>query len=302
MNIKEFQEKINQRFPNENLKVIEYTKAKKYCKIQCLTCGKIYDFIRAENSYRKDKKHLCPNCANDKKLSNTYYKYLQLLENSNYIVIKKPINKLSTDPIELQCKKCGYIRKTTVDSFVNSTGKCPKCEIKNVKLTQEEVQQQIENITNHKIKMIGKYTNNVTSTLFKCNDCGFVWKAKPGNIKTGTRCPKCMRKESHGERAIKEWLIKHNIDFIQEYSIDCDGYREQRINFYIPKKNLAIEYNGIQHYEPIEHFGGEKEFLKTQERDERKKRFCSQNNIDLLIIKYTDYKNINKILSSTFND
>ena len=29
------------------------------------------------------------------------------------------------------------------------------------------------------------------------------------------------------------------------------------VDFYLPKYNLFIEYNGKQHYEPIEYFGGQ---------------------------------------------
>ena len=32
------------------------------------------------------------------------------------------------------------------------------------------------------------------------------------------------------------------------------------IDFYLPDYNIFIEYNGEQHYVPIEHFGGELQF------------------------------------------
>jgi hypothetical protein len=37
----------------------------------------------------------------------------------------------------------------------------------------------------------------------------------------------------------------------------------QRIDIYFPKYNIAIEYNGEQHYIPIEHFGGILELQDT---------------------------------------
>jgi hypothetical protein len=49
-----------------------------------------------------------------------------------------------------------------------------------------------------------------------------------------------------------------------------------------------IEYNGIQHYEIIEFFGGEDGFRKSQQRDTIKMKYCKDNNIPLLIIPYTE--------------
>lgn len=60
------------------------------------------------------------------------------------------------------------------------------------------------------------------------------------------------------------------------------------------------EFQGKQHYEPIDYFGG-KDFFKNQIiRDEIKKNFCQNNNIKLLIIKYNEdpISRIEKILSS----
>ncbi len=49
---------------------------------------------------------------------------------------------------------------------------------------------------------------------------------------------------------------------------------------------MVIEYNGIQHYSPIELFDGEKGLKLTKKRDEIKKQFCLQNGISFVVIKY----------------
>jgi len=59
----------------------------------------------------------------------------------------------------------------------------------------------------------------------------------------------------------------------------------QHLDIYIPKLLLAIEYQGAQHYEPVEFFGGEEAFEKSQERDQRKKKLCEKNNVKLLYVK-----------------
>ena len=52
-------------------------------------------------------------------------------------------------------------------------------------------------------------------------------------------------------------------------------------------KNIGIEYQGKQHYEPVEFFGGEEQFLLNQKRDNIKREYCDKNNIPLLELKYT---------------
>ena len=60
----------------------------------------------------------------------------------------------------------------------------------------------------------------------------------------------------------------------------------QSIDIYIPEENLAIEYQGQQHYEPVDFFGGEKSFIKTCERDDRKRKLLEFHNVKLLEWRY----------------
>lgn len=56
----------------------------------------------------------------------------------------------------------------------------------------------------------------------------------------------------------------------------------QHLDIYLPGLNLAIEYQGAQHYEPIEFFGGQEAFERTVERDRRKKELCEKHNCILI--------------------
>lgn len=57
---------------------------------------------------------------------------------------------------------------------------------------------------------------------------------------------------------------------------------QQHYDVYFPERKIAIEYQGEQHYRPIEHFGGEEAFKKGQIRDERKRNLSKQNHILLI--------------------
>src|SRR5690606_31870490 len=58
----------------------------------------------------------------------------------------------------------------------------------------------------------------------------------------------------------------------------------QHLDIYLPKLNIAIEYQGAQHYEPIEFFGGQEAFERTVERDQRKKQLCEKHKCFLIYV------------------
>ncbi len=62
----------------------------------------------------------------------------------------------------------------------------------------------------------------------------------------------------------------------------------QRLDIFIPDLCLAIEYQGEQHYRPIERFGGEIRFRETLSRDERKLQLCKENGVKLVYFKYDE--------------
>lgn len=60
----------------------------------------------------------------------------------------------------------------------------------------------------------------------------------------------------------------------------------QSIDIYIPSLNLAIEYQGEQHYRAIDRFGGEEGLAATESRDARKRALLKSNGVQLLEWRY----------------
>ena len=89
---------------------------------------------------------------------------------------------------------------------------------------------------------------------------------------------------------IENWLKENNIKYIYNFELKMNVVvRKSNIilaDFYIPSKNCIIEYNGRQHYIPIEYFGGEIAFEEQKNRDLILEKYCNKNSIKLLIIKY----------------
>lgn len=66
----------------------------------------------------------------------------------------------------------------------------------------------------------------------------------------------------------------------------------QSLDIYIPSLNVGIEYQGQQHYQPIDYFGGKEKLNEQKERDLTKKKLCIENGVKLLEWKYDTEVNI----------
>jgi hypothetical protein len=90
-----------------------------------------------------------------------------------------------------------------------------------------------------------------------------------------------------GEGWISETELYYKIkDQFPEFSIVHHGSPKwlgrQHFDIYFPNENIAIEYQGLQHYQPVEFFGGIEGFEKAKERDEKKKKLAEANGCTLL--------------------
>lgn len=116
-------------------------------------------------------------------------------------------------------------------------------------------------------------------------------------------CSKCLSHFSSGEKIIKLYLEKKKIKFETEYSFsDLIGDRNKlRFDFCIFDKNnkikALIEFQGKQHYEPIEYFGGQERFKKQQLYDNKKREYCKKHGYTLIEIPY-NYTNLNDYLTN----
>lgn len=128
--------------------------------------------------------------------------------------------------------------------------------------------------------------------------CGETYRTNISEIKRGKiACANCSNIKSRGERKIAKILNELGIRFKAEYKYDdCRVNKPLPFDFYLPDYNMCIEYNGEQHYKPVEYFGGEETFKIRTCYDKIKREYCQNNNIKLIIIPYTKFKNIKDIL------
>ena len=104
-----------------------------------------------------------------------------------------------------------------------------------------------------------------------------------------------------GERFVSETELYRIIKSIFSNNKVIHHYRKkwlegQEIDIFVPHLNLAIEYDGIQHFKPIKAWGGEEGLKKNIERDKLKEEKCKENNITLIRFTYKE----NDLLSENY--
>lgn len=227
----------------------------------------------------------CPMCSGNMK--RTHEQYLEDLNfiNPNIEPIEPYINVDTT--ILHRCKICEHIWPIKPNHTLSGHG-CPMCGFKkcadNKRKFHEEYVRDLHNI-NQDIEVLGEYINNNTKILHRCKKCNCKWDIDPCHTLRGQGCPVCN--ESHGERRISQWLDDNDIEYIPQHRFDdCRDKYPLPFDFYLPQYNTCIEYNGKQHYEPIEFFGGQDAFEVRKLHDNIKDCYCKNNHISLIHISY----------------
>lgn len=105
---------------------------------------------------------------------------------------------------------------------------------------------------------------------------------------------------SRGEIKIEEILRNAGLRFIEEFSYEdllSETGRPLRFDFAVIDDNddvdFLIEFQGIQHYQAKEKFGGRSGLMKQQYHDMQKREYCKKHNINLVIIPYWDEPRVN---------
>lgn len=285
--------KTHEEYVNEivnfNIEVVGvYNNARTPILHRCKKCGHQWN-ISPDNVLHG---YGCPKCAGVMKYTTDDFIHALFKINDKIRVIGEYIN--ANTKVKCRCLIDGCEWEAIPRILLKGHG-CPLCA-GNKKKTHDEYVNNVMMI-NPDIEVVGEYVSADDSILHRCKNDGFEWFAKPNNILSGKGCPKCC--SSKGERFVATYLKNNNIRFEEQYTFaECKNIKLLPFDFYIPDYNTCIEYDGIQHFEPRDYFGGQSAFEKTVKHDAIKSNYCLLNNIKLIRIKYDD--NIVKVLDRYF--
>lgn len=224
----------------------------------------------------------CPLCAG-KLTQEEFENRVKEQGNDEYIPLER--YKKANIPILLKHKICGYKWRTSPDNFFRGN-RCPLCA-GTPKIDTATYAERVRKVDEN-YKVLGKYKNAKEKIKMLHVECGNIFAMRADNfLNSGQRCPYCNK--SHGEIFVANFLKKHSIEYeFQKRFKDCKDKRTLPFDFYIPSLNSCIEFDGIQHFEAVEHFGGVKNLKDVHRRDQIKTAYCKSRGIKLLRIRYDE--------------
>lgn len=260
----------------------------------------IYNFLNQNST--------CPKCreeAAQEKRDRDFKEFLeksQEIHGNKYDYSRVVWQNMST-PVEIICPIHGSFMQ--VPSIHMAGANCDKCVREAAKINKEKFIE--KSIKIHGIKYDYskvEFINMNTPVEIICPIHGSFWVTPADHLYAnkgkGRGCPLCN--ESSGESRIRAWLENNNIvyDKYKKYEGLTDK-RAMNTDFYIESCNLAIEYQGQQHYIPVTYGVLSAEEAKqtleeVKKHDKIKEDYFKNSDINLLCIHYKDYKKIDKIL------
>ena len=288
-----------------NYDKVKYINNKTHVIITCPIHG---DFEQTPEGHLKG--HGCRKCSNEKLSKAKLKTQEKFIQEAKLIHPEYDYSKVkyvsSSNPITLVCPKHGDFIIYPND-LLHKGKQCKYCNGRSMNTTSF--------IEKCKFKFGDKfdyskvnYIDSKTPVTIICPEHG-EFQTTPSNfLRKKYGCSKCSHEtnytnfavqKSKGEIQISKWLENNNIFYeYNKHLIKIDG-----INIYpdFVINNIIIEYNGEQHYRyvPFFHTGGEIDFEKQQNRDNKLREYCKQNSIHLIEIKYND--DIEKVLENNKN-
>ena len=255
------------------------------------------------NTLHKGRKAMgCPICKSINKSQTNINKVnfnelKEYIEQHNHMLLtkKEDYNGLDTKLI-IQCLDCKIIEEITFSAFEKRVNKCLNC--KDIERYNEVL---------NKCNIIGftlldkEIKGTKTPINMLCDKKHKISPSYDSFIGKDCLCYEC-KGLSKGEVKIQNFLLDNDIKFEPHYrGFELLYKKHLEFDIYIPKLNIVIEFDGIQHFEPQEHFGGLESFKDLKIKDNLKDEFCQRNNIKLIRIPYWDYDNIEEILIKELN-
>lgn len=258
----------------------------------CIICPEHGEFWQTPDKHLQNRG--CPKCCkkNKKYTTEEFIEKAREIHGDKYDYSKTIYGNNKKEKIEIICPLHGSFF-IAPDSHLMGSG-CKYCNKGEVFNTEEFIE---------KAKKIHGKKYNYEKTIYKqslkkvtiiCPEHG-EFKQTPAKHLYGHGCPKCAKLYRKKETELYNILKKvfPNEKIIHSY-YNKEILNKQEIDIFFPEHNIGVEFQGEQHFVPID-FGGygeklaNKLFEDNQKRDYKKKEICDRNNIKLFY-----YSNVKK--------
>ena len=183
----EFQDELNQKYPNKYTIIGNYVNARTKVKIVYNSCGHENDVIPS-NLLGGFNCHICRN--EHRVTPEQFVEKIYKKHKDKYTILGTYTN--NTTPIEVRYNNCGHVAKTK--PFRILAGKeCPICNPYK-RLTNDDIRKRLHDMYGDEYQLVGDYVNNTTDIKIKHIVCGNDFDKKPVNIfrEKHDLCPICF--------------------------------------------------------------------------------------------------------------
>lgn len=272
----EFEKRVKEQGNDEFVVLGRYKGRRKKVRTRHVKCGHEWGLI--PDSFFNGRR--CPKCARVVIGQEKFIGMVKSFSDGEYTVLGE--YKHQRVPVKVRHETCGQVWYPTLDGLRTGRG-CPRCAGRPI-VTTEEYRNRVKDIS-EEYEVIGEYQNRRTGIKMLHKECGRNFDMSPDEFLKGNRCPLC--RQSKGEKEVEIYLKELQIYFEpQKRFEDCRHKATLPFDFYIPSLNVAIEYDGIQHFKPLEVWGGVEAYKQIKLRDSIKNNYCKNNGIKLIRIRY----------------
>lgn len=279
LTLDEWKRKANIKHNNKyDYSKVEYKNANTKVCIICPTHGEFW---------QKPGMHLfgngCPKCNKSFKMNtNAFIEKAKQIYGSKYDYSKVDY-KGNKNKVCIICPTHGEFWQRPND-HLNGHG-CYKCNCHNHTKNFSNFIEKANKIHLGKYEYVSDtYLNREKKIKIICPEHGEFWQ-KPVYHLQGNGCPLCGHKCNVSEQKIFNTLKEYfgNEEILYQYR-NSKLLGMMSFDIYMPKYKIAIEHQGIQHFEAVKRFGGIERLELIKERDKEKRNICKKNGIHMLYI------------------
>ncbi|ECV9083704.1 DUF723 domain-containing protein [Salmonella enterica subsp. enterica serovar Infantis] len=282
--------------------------------------GRLYDYTKVVYENAKSKvligckkhgyyyitpnKHLngagCQSCSKENRVKLKTKSKKDFVNNANikheqkydYSLVSENIKR--SDRVEIICAKHGIFEQTA-QNHLQGQG-CPQCGLKTRISKRTLSSEEFINRASSLHDNFYDYSKTIYTGMYNeieviCPNHGNYHILPVKHLHRKQGCPECSKVMTKSKAVIEicKFFDSNGIRYIEEYKInECRNIHPLPFDFYLIDYDILIEYDGIQHFKPIEYFGGQQGLDEQQYNDNIKNEYCKSTDKILLRIRYDE--------------